>query len=303
MKRVLVTGAEGFIGIHLLPLLIEKGYEVHAVSFPHARPQEDEVYWHQADLLNDRDTEKLLADLKPTHILHLAWYTQHKKYWTAQENYDWVKASEFLARAFQRYGGRRIVAAGTCAEYDWSKGRCYETLTPLTPATVYGRCKNEFRQKLEAFSKETRLSWAWGRIFFVYGPAEHPGRLVPSIICSLLQGKEIACTQGNQQRDFLYVEDVASAFASILESDIEGAVNIGSGEALPVKDIIGQIAAKIGKPSLIRFGALQPPLDEPAVLVASAARLKEELHWSARFSLDEALDKTIEWWKKKLLRE
>jgi len=68
MKRVLVTGAEGFIGMHLLPLLIEKGYEVHAVSFPNARPQADKVSWHQADLMNERDIEKLLADLKPTHI-------------------------------------------------------------------------------------------------------------------------------------------------------------------------------------------------------------------------------------------
>ncbi|MFA6217315.1 MAG: NAD(P)-dependent oxidoreductase [Candidatus Omnitrophota bacterium] len=297
MKKILVTGSQGFIGRHLLPLLIEKGYEVHAVSLLNDQSPKNEIVWHQADLLNTSDIEALMQKVKPTHLLHLAWYTEHKKYWTAQENYDWVQASLFLARTFQKYGGIRVVAAGTCAEYDWTKECCDETATPLAPATVYGRCKNEFRRKLEEFSLETHLSWAWGRIFFVYGPGEHPARLVPSVICSLLQGKEVACSSGSQKRDFLYVEDVAGAFVSILESTIEGAVNIGSGEAVSIKDIIGLIAGKVGRPALVKFGLLKVSPDEPSVLIASVKRLKDQVNWSPKFSMNEALDKTIAWWK------
>ena len=227
-QKILITGATGFIGRHCLPLFVEKGYEVHAVSFSENDFSYSDVRWHQVDLLNSQETASLVSSVIATHLLHLAWYTEHKKYWTALENHDWVRASFDLVKAFRSYGGQRAVIAGTCAEYDWGQGRCSEDTTPLLPATLYGACRNELRQKIETFSKESGLSSAWVRIFFVYGPAEHPNRLVSSVIASLLEGKLIPCSEGNQKRDFLYVEDVASAFVALLESDFCGAINIGS---------------------------------------------------------------------------
>jgi len=297
MKKILITGGTGFIGRHCLPLFVEKGYEVHVVSFSKNDFSFPGVHWYQVNLLNSEEAESLVSAVGATHLLHLAWYTEHKKYWTALENHDWVRASFDLVKAFRTSGGKRAVIAGTCAEYDWSQGRCNEDITALSPATLYGACRNELRQKIEAFSKETGLSSAWARIFFVYGPAEHPNRLVSSVIASLLKGNPIPCSDGNQKRDFLYVEDVASAFVALMESDFCGAINIGSGVSVSIKDLINTIADKIGRPDLVQLGKLPVNTAEPELLIADVKKIKEKTGWSAGYSLNQGLDKTIQWWR------
>ncbi len=303
MKRVLVTGATGFIGRHCLPLLLKEGYEVHAAEISDKHVTCAGVNWHQVDLLNFKNMDKLISSIKPTHLLHLAWYTEHKTYWTTLKNHDWVSASLALIKSFRNYGGKRAVVAGTCAEYDWGYGICSEDTTPLNPATLYGICKDEFRQKLEIFSKENGFSAAWARIFFAYGPAEHPSRLVSSVIASLLEERPVLCSAGDQKRDFLYVEDIASAFVSILESNFEGAINIGSGIPISVKEVINIIADKIGRSDLIEFGKVPISPNEPPLLIADTSKIREIVRWSARYDLKQGLDKTICWWRDYLKKE
>lgn len=135
-KRVLVTGASGFIGRHALPALQMRGYEVHAVA---RRPlQLEGARWHAADLLDEQAQAELLATVRPSHLLHFAWYAEHGKFWTAAENRRWVDATATLVQAFQRAGGRWVAATGSCAEYDWASGRCDELTTPIAPSTEYG---------------------------------------------------------------------------------------------------------------------------------------------------------------------
>jgi len=186
--KVLVTGGRGFIGQHCLAQLVAKGYEVHAVS---SRPQFSTpgVQWHQADLLDLTQIGPLVRNLKPSHLIHLAWHTEHGKYWAARENLNWVQASLALMYEFTKSGGQRFVAAGTSAEYDWSYALCSEAKTPCRPATLYGTAKFSTGLLLESWSSQSGLSGAWGRIFFLYGPGEYPSRLVPSVINSLLRGE------------------------------------------------------------------------------------------------------------------
>src|SRR6185437_8481597 len=206
MKRLLITGATGFVGRPALELLVRNGYELHAVARKR-QPAHPGVQWHTWDLHDENSVPTLFADVKPTHMLHFAWYAEHRKYWTAPENVDWLEASLAMMRAFKHYGGHRIVVAGTCAEYAWdTNGFCTEGVTPLRPRTLYGNCKNALQASLSAYSREVGLSSAWGRIFFPYGPHEYPSRLVPSVIRSLLKGEVARCTSGEQIRDFIHVE-------------------------------------------------------------------------------------------------
>ncbi|NET24738.1 NAD(P)-dependent oxidoreductase [Okeania sp. SIO1I7] len=298
MKKVIVTGASGFIGKHTLKTLGQKGFEVHAV-YSQVQPQINAmVKWYQANLLDTNQIKELFSKIKANYLLHFAWYAVPGKYWQAEENFLWVQSSLELLREFYQQGGQRVVMAGTCAEYDWRYGYCSEFITPRQPNTAYGICKQALQEMVKYYSDINQLSSAWGSIFFPYGTYEHPNRLVPSVIVSLLKGEVAKCSHGNQIRDFIYVQDAADAFVALLESDVMGVVNIGSGKPIAIKDVVYKIAHKFGRADLIKLGAIASNPREPALLVADVSRLSNEVGWRSQFDLDKGLDQTIAWWKK-----
>ncbi|MDA8407357.1 MAG: NAD(P)-dependent oxidoreductase [Deltaproteobacteria bacterium] len=303
MKKLLITGATGFIGRHALATAIFKGYDVYAVTSREPLPATNNVKWIQLDLFNYDQVKQKISEIKPSHLLHFGWYAEPGKYWAAVENVKWVQASLELLMAFQRSGGKRAVFAGSCAEYDWDYGFCRESLTPCKPATLYGVCKNSLQQIFNKFCAQTELSGAWGRIFYLYGPYEHPSRLVPSVICSLMQGKEALCSHGNQIRDFMYVQDVAEAFVDLLESNIQGPINVATGNPIRIRDLVLMIANKLKAIDRVRFGAITAAGDEPPLLVADVRRLGQGIARASSFTLDQGIDLTIDWWSKNSLLE
>jgi len=315
-RRVLVTGAGGFIGRSSLAPLSEAGFEVHGVLSPGGmrgaraggrftdRAARLPGEFHRADLLDAREIDSLIGIVRPTHLLHFAWIATPGEYWRSAENYRWLAASTHLLDVFQAGGGVRAVMAGSCAEYDWSRaGVCNERTTPLADglspsgATPYAECKIALSRVLEEFGRAQGLSTAWGRIFFQFGPREDPRRLVSSVIVDLLSGREAACTPGTQVRSFLHVDDVGAAFAALLGADVEGAVNVGSGERITIAELLGRIAERIGRRDLIKLGARPMPASEPPLLVPDIGRLRAEVGFEPRWTLDAGLDDTIRWWR------
>ena len=303
--KVLLTGASGFIGRHCLTLLRARGYEVHAVGndhLPNSLPDSPSVVWHRADLLDHRAVRELLDQTRPTHLLHLAWYAVPGKFWTSSENLRWVTASLELFQQFALAGGQRLVASGTCAEYSCDNGATTQTegVSPTVPTTLYGACKHALHVMLEAFAEQSGLSYAWGRVFFPYGPHEHTERLLAYAVRSLLQNEKVNCTHGRQVRDLMYVEDVANALVSVLDSQVVGPVNIGSGQGVALKTVIETIAERLGSKDLVRLGALAARADEPAAIVANVRRLRGEVGFVPAYTLDQGLQATIDWWRQQL---
>jgi len=296
MKKVFLTGASGFIGRQCVSLLAAKGLEVHAVSSRSPVQIVPDIRWHRVDLLDSRQAKAIVAKIKPDSLLHFAWYTAPGKYWTCPENLRWVEASLSLLREFHRVGGARVVMAGSCAEYEWKDGECCEETTALAPTSVYGAAKKTLQSLLGSFGHQSGMSSAWGRIFHLYGPHEHPSRLVSSVIRSLLRGEPALCSDGRQVLDFLHVADVASAFVALLESNVEGPVNIASGVPVTVRRVVETIAQKIARPDLVHFGA-RPATPGPSRLVACVRRLVREVGWKPHYALDTGLDQTIQWWR------
>jgi nucleoside-diphosphate-sugar epimerase len=255
------------------------------------------VHWHTVDLLEAGQAQSLMAQVRPTHMLHLAWYAEPGKYWTAVENYRHVAAGLELIEGFAAGGGRRLVVAGTCAEYDWRYAYCREDLTPLAPVSPYGVCKNALHSMAATFARDAGLSLAWGRLFWLYGPHEHPSRLVASVISSLLAGREAVCTSGEQQRPFLHVADVAAAMVALLLSDVEGPVNIASAQAVRIRDLVEIIGRHMHASDRLRFGAVPTTADNIPVLLADTRRLNQEVGWSPRYDLESGLAQTIAWWR------
>lgn len=261
--RVLVTGATGLIGRHLAGPLGRRGFEVVTLGRSGTGLT--------GDLL--ADPEGAAARAGATHLIHLAWHDAPTARMTAPENLDWAVASLRLLRAFAANGGTRAVMVGSCAEYDWTgAGRLSED-TALRPTTPYGAAKAATGIAALGLAKPLGVSLVWARPFFLYGPGEPKGRLFGDILKGLAAGETVDCTDGLQRRDFLHAADVAGALAHLLAADLEGPVNIGSGQAVEVREMIGTLARTLGREHLIRLGARPRPLDDPPLIEADVARL------------------------------
>jgi nucleoside-diphosphate-sugar epimerase len=297
MKRVLITGARGFIGRHCVPLLQGAGLEVHAATSREPPVEDEGVIWHRADLRQPAEVARLVDESQPQSVLHLAWDTTPGMYWATPENVRWVEGSLVLLREAAARGATRFVGAGTCAEYEWRTEPLREDDVGRRPSTLYGVCKRALGDTAAAFCVgHTSMTFAWGRVFFVHGPGEPEVRLIPSVVRSLLDGRPAECTSGEQVRDFLAVEDVAGAFVRLLRSEVEGPVNIGSGTGVRLKDVVKQIGVLIGRPELIHLGAKPMRADEPFSIVADAGRLTHEVGWTPRHDLRSGLETSIDWW-------
>jgi len=292
MTRVLVTGASGLIGKHAVAALVAHGHEVHGAARTLPATSPPGVNWHSCDLLTEDAAQTLAAEVQATHLLHLAWVTKHGQFWTTEQNHDWQAASQRLIEAFKDSGGTRVVMAGSCAEYDWTQlgdGVCRENETPLNPHTLYGQCKLEFSQWLASFAVQKDLSQAWGRVFLLYGVGEHESRLVSSIVLALSAGREAKCSSGVQVRDFTNARDVGWGFSALLMSDVEGAVNVASGEPHTIAEVASTLGKFSGHPELVRLGAFDDRPDDPPVLVADISRLRDEVGFTPALGFHEAL--------------
>lgn len=297
MKKVIVTGAAGFVGRHSLQPLLELGYQVHGFDLRDLSDEYPEVHWHQIDL---NDTRKVAAELQSVAadcLLHFAWFTRHGEYWSSNENFKYLFNSWDLLQNFAGNGGKRVVMAGTCAEYAWNRGICEEFTSVTLPATVYGQCKLSMFNLLQAFAQTRGISAAWGRLFFLFGPHENEKRFVASLINNLLAGKDAPCSHGNQLRDFLSTVDAGAAFAALLNSPVSGAVNIASGRPVTLKKIAYLLEEYCNRPGALQFGQIAAAADEPPAIVADTGKLNDRVGWRPETGLEERLKQTVEWWK------
>ena len=297
MTRVLVTGGRGFIGRQIVAALVAQGFETAALTSHQPDSGIPATRWFTGDLMDPQTAAHVLADWQPDILVHAAWETTHGAFWTSPSNVDWVDASLRLLRAFADAGGKRFVGIGSCAEYDWSHGSCHESLTPLAPVHPYGQCKAEVFRRGSQLADTHGLSFAWARIFHLYGPHEGKERLVPLIIQALLAGETARLTAGMQRRDLMHVEDVGAAVAAVAASPITGAINLGSGDVVPLHEVARRIGALTGRAELLDIGALPMRSDDPALLAPDINRLSTEVGFTAQYRLDAGLADTVQWWR------
>lgn len=302
--RILVTGAAGFIGSHLTRRVVQEGHSVWAAIFPGESTDRladvlDRLSVVTVDLREPRAVQELVSAARPECAIHLAWYAVPGKYWAAPENLDCVGMSLSLALALADSRCERLVGVGSCFEYDWDHGFLSEDVTPLRARTLYGICKNATREILQAYCERKSMRFAWTRVFYLYGPGEARERLVPSVILALLNGQTAKCTAGEQMRDYLHVEDVASAVWAVAKSDLRGPVNIGSGQPVKIRSLVETLGRILEAGEKIIFGALPTDPAEPPLLIADVRRLRSHTGWQPAFALEEGLRRTVAWWRER----
>ena len=299
--RVFITGATGFIGSHLTRLLVHQGYTVFAL----VRPTAD--LWRISDLtasinLVEGDLaafdswERELQSIRPEVCFHLAWFNVPREFISSLENLQMLHVSLRLADYLARSGCKKLIAAGTCAEYDSDFGYLSET-SQTKPRSLYAACKLALFLILEQQLPMLKMDFAWMRLFHLYGPREDSRRLVPYVICSLLRNEPARLTTGDQIRDFLHVEDVAAALWATGEGNLTGPINVGSGKPIAVRDIASQIGNLLDRSHLIRLGAEEHWDTTIPFICANNMLLKTKTNWAPQFSLADGLQHTIAWWR------
>lgn len=254
--------------------------------------------WHQADLLDPTATRRLLEAVQPTHVLHLAWGTMDGHHWDSRENFDWVVAGVRLIEAVGAVGSQRLVLAGTCAEYAHSATPCVEEVTPLRPPSVYGACKAAVSTLLPAYASTLGVaSWAWARLFHPYGEGDRAERFIPTLIRTLSDRQQIACTPGHQRRDFMHIEDAAEALARLVDSDVHGPINIASGLPVAVRTFVTAIARQLGGLELVNFGARPASALDLLDLTADVTRQRAELGFEPMIPMADGVGRMLAWYR------
>ena len=233
-------------------------------------------------------------DFRPDLCFHLAWYTEPERFWTSEENLQSVASTIRFANYLATVGCMRLVITGTCAEYDLVSERLSEN-NAVKPRSLYAAAKLAAYLIVDQIAAASELELTWARLFHIFGPYEDARRLVPSIIRKLLLDQEAEVSEGEQIRDYLHVVDVVEALVAVAESGMIGVVNIGSGEPVMLNSIIRDIGSIIGKPELIRFGAIPYSEEEAMFICANNQRLTRNTRWEQQFDLKQGLRNTIEW--------
>ena len=289
-RRVLITGAGGFIGSHLVKQCVLAGAHVVGVSRESVAPAAftPGVEWEQADLTNQTATEELLAKHHPSLIFHLAGFPSASRHLdavgpTLDSN---LLTSISLMRAAVQYPVERIVLAGSLET----------NATGDAPSSAYAASKAAMVVYARMFHKVYRLPVSIARTFMVFGPGQKDElKLVPYVITQMIKRENVKLSSGGRLVDWVYVEDVARGFITLaLSKGLDAQeVEIGSGKLLSVREIVTLIARLLEYNLPISFGALadRPAEEERIADVESTFRL---IGWRPNFSLETGLQLTIQ---------
>jgi nucleoside-diphosphate-sugar epimerase len=292
--KILLTGAGGFIGSAFGRLALNRGHDLAGLLIPTERipaslPTAKNPVWLRGFLAEAPWPE--IADFRPEVCVHTAWVTTPGIYLESAENERFRDDSLHFARRLGELGTRHFVGLGTCIEYQITDQPLSEERTPLAPTTLYARCKNELRLGLEAQAETDGSVICWGRVFYPYGPGEHPSRLCSSIIEKLGRGEKIVLKTPDSAKDYIYIEDLASALLTVVESGLAGAINLGTGIGISVREIAARLGSLLGRPDLVSTAGQTEPDPFPFV-VADAARLRS-LRWRPTWDIEQGLKQII----------
>jgi len=274
MKKVLVTGAHGFIGSYLQKEL-ERDYQ-----------------WvpYTGDVLTE-DWNAYMEQVQPNYLVHLAWITG-AGYINSEKNPIFLQKSIELYRAFYECGGQRAVFVGTEQEYARTD-RALNEGSLLAPKSLYAVCKGSLGRVLLEDSRIRDRSFAWCRIFFVYGAGEKPARLMPSLINGLLRGKTVTCSCDSFVRDYIHVSDLARALRLCMEQEGTTAVNVAGGRQTTIGEIADEVKRQIDGPGRVIFRSAAECADQAPSVWADVSRLRS-FGWIPRVSLVEGIAEEIE---------
>jgi dTDP-6-deoxy-L-talose 4-dehydrogenase (NAD+) len=286
--KIFVTGANGFIGRAFCHAAIAAGHEVLGLCRHVTSPLPSGCQALVGDLAHLPWEE--VQRFAPDALLHLAWIATPGAYLNSPENDTLIGQSEELFRKAMDLGVHHLAATGSCIEYAPAEQPLGEDVSPLAPALPYSHAKMATSRMLESLATEREVLWTWFRLFYCFGEGEHPDRIVSWIMRKLAVGDSVEVKTPDSVKDYIHVDDVASAMLWCLEKRITGPVNVACGRGIRIFDLAQKIAQVVqADPSLVS-GANPPAHDPFPTVVADISRLKDS-GWTPRLSLAQGLER------------
>lgn len=301
-KRVLVTGAAGFVGANLTGELVHLGADVHALVRPSTQLWRigeiiPRLTIHSGDITHLDQVQEIINKVQPEVIFHLA---VHRASSSSQDRLATFQANVLgtlnLLEATTPLDYHRFIYIGGSLEYGARKTPLRES-DRLEPTTFFGATKAASTLLCQQFARANRRPMVMLRLFSVYGYWEPPTRLIPTAIMAALRNEEISLTSPGYRRDLIFVEDVVEAclLAMKAEKAIGEIINVGSGEQWSNEQVVEMVQAVSGRRFAVRVGEYPARPSDTAHWVADNRKAQKLLGWEPRHTLRSGLEKTVAW--------
>ena len=293
-KKILITGATGFLGSHLLPTLIKKGYDIIILkrSFSNTWCIQDVLHQIRSYDIDKIDIKKVFDENEIGGIIHLA-----TDYGRKNDN-DIIRMIETnielptkLLDLGIKYGVNYFINTHTSADNKYN---------------LYSATKSAFTEIARYFIANYQVKFINMRLEYMYGEKDDYTKFAPFVIKSILEGKEISATKGEQRRDFIYVHDVVDAYLKVLDNlgnlnDNFIEYEIGTGKSVTLRDFVSKIEEEINKKANIKWGAIPYKKNEIFDSKANIEKAKKILGWYPKYDISSGLKRTVNWYKKQMI--
>lgn len=307
-KKILITGATGFIGANLTRYFLRKGADVSILI----RKTSDRwriadilpsLKEHDGDLLDADKLAKAVKKVKPQIIIHTAVYGGYHFQTDSERAFEVnFRGTLNLMNALRNIDYELFINTGSSSEYG-SKQRPVKETDTLEPLTDYGVSKAMSTLYAHAFARRQGKPVVTLRLFSPYGYYEGITRLIPSAIISCLKNKNIKLSSPANVRDFVFIEDVLESYARAIENrdKVSGEIlNVGFAREWSVSDVVTKIIKLTQSKSRPQWGSFIEKRPEPARWQADIAKAKKLLNWEPKYDVSYGLEKTVNWFKRNI---
>lgn len=275
--KVFVTGGSGFIGKHLVAKLLKDEHEVLLLS-----RNKNGKGFIKGDLSHIEKLENKIKNFKPDIAIHLAW--EGIPNFNAENCAKNLVYGINLLRVLARIHCKSVLITGSCVEYGKDIGKLSENQAPV-PRSIFSITKNSLRLVGEQIAKENNMQFIWTRLFYVYGPGQREGSLIPHALKCFIENKPVDIKNPDGANDFIYLDDVVEAMVLILKNCKSpiGVYNIGSGRLTAVEKVIKVIyGGKVIKNKKNGF-------------YADISKIKKEIGWKPRTNIEDGIKQFIKY--------
>jgi nucleoside-diphosphate-sugar epimerase len=307
-KRVLLTGASGFVGANLGRRLLRDGHTLHLFLRPNPtqwriKTLRDDAQFHFINLTDRHQLRQTLSQIKPAWIFHLAAYGAYSFQNDADRMIETnLKGTVNLVQAAIETGFEVLVNTGSSSEYGFKTHPTVES-DVLEPNSIYAVTKAASTLFCRHMAQSRKLPIPTLRLYSVYGQYEDPGRLIPTLVRNGIAGRLPALARPDIVRDFVHVDDVCEAFIAAATATLDDPgiiLNVGTGIETRLDEVVSIVRDLLDIREEPHWGTMSARAWDTDIWVANVTKAASTLKWRAVIDMRAGLTRTIDWYRKNM---